>query len=611
MRRLPGMVRIIKTALTPLLLVFVMSLGAVAATPAVLSTPDAPTVEPAGNPGEIRISWDRIPGAQYYTVGWVDWTEAKPVLDAGGDWLSLFHYATVSGDVTGYTVKGLEGGDDYYGIMRATDAEDRFGGGYSPWSEWSSRPVQPVGRPGLTPPQGRYLGVGETIVSESGGFSFTLTNASTPSRVLLGCPDAPCQLASPSQGRRYVRVCGVFRHSSDGESALALGQDTVMNSDAGIGLSIKTTHGNIRAQTVRTGCETWEIPETAQTAIYTVNVVSFYSQIGSALRHEPVLGTYRIDLTGPSAKPTITFGDLNWSSAMVQTRIAQYIVEKGYGHPTDVHFGATSSLFDGLRGGDIDILMELWLPNQEEAWSAGLESGHVYSPGESLGKDWQSAFVIPAYVQEQYPDLDSVEDLKDPRYRELFATAETGGRARLVSCVAGWACEAVNAAQVAGYGLSDHVEIINPGDGSALNADLYGAYERREPWLGYQWGANDPALLLDLVRLEEPPYSDECWATTRACAYEDATILIAANQDLSESRPDVDEMLRNWDFPIDPVYRGIARWQGANPDADLDATALWWLKNHAGVWGQWVTDDAAGGIQAALASNERAAGWPD
>ena len=39
MRRLPGMVRIIKTALTPLLLVFVMSLGAVAATPAVLSTP--------------------------------------------------------------------------------------------------------------------------------------------------------------------------------------------------------------------------------------------------------------------------------------------------------------------------------------------------------------------------------------------------------------------------------------------------------------------------------------------------------------------------------------------------------------------------------------------
>lgn len=320
---------------------------------------------------------------------------------------------------------------------------------------------------------------------------------------------------------------------------------------------------------------------------------------------------FNIPIPTAAARRAIVFGDLNWSSAMVQTRIAQYIVEKGYGHPTDVHFGATSSLFDGLRGGDIDILMELWLPNQEEAWSAGLESGHVYSLGESLGKDWQSAFVIPAYVQEQYPDLDSVEDLKDPRYRELFATAETGGRARLVSCVAGWACEAVNAAQVAGYGLSDHVEIINPGDGSALNADLYGAYERREPWLGYQWGANDPALLLDLVRLEEPPYSDECWATTRACAYEDATILIAANQDLSESRPDVDEMLRNWDFPIDPVYRGIARWQGANPDADVDATALWWLKNHAGVWGQWVTDDAAGGIQAALASNERAAGWPD
>ena len=41
-------------------------------------------------------------------------------------------------------------------------------------------------------------------------------------------------------------------------------------------------------------------------------------------------------------------------------------------------------------------------------------------------------------------------------------------------------------------------------DGAALNADLYGAYEKGEPWLGYQWGTNDPALLLDLVQLEEP-----------------------------------------------------------------------------------------------------------
>ena len=161
-------------------------------------------------------------------------------------------------------------------------------------------------------------------------------------------------------------------------------------------------------------------------------------------------------------KATITFGDLNWASALLQNRIAQYIVEHGYGYPTDVKFGATLPLFEGLQRGDTDVTMEIWLPNQDEAWDKARSEGAVLSVGQSLGSDWQSAFVIPAYLQEQYPDLDSVDDLKDQQYKDLFTTAETGDKARLVSCIIGWACEEVNAAQIEGYGLLDHVEIVNP-----------------------------------------------------------------------------------------------------------------------------------------------------
>ena len=309
-------------------------------------------------------------------------------------------------------------------------------------------------------------------------------------------------------------------------------------------------------------------------------------------------------------KETIIFGDLNWSSALLQNRIAQYIIEHGYGYPTDVKFGATLPLFEGLKRGDTDVTMEIWLPNQDEAWNKAREEGAVLSVGKSLGSDWQSAFVIPAYLQEQYPDLDSIDDLTDPQYKDLFKTTETGDRARLVSCVIGWACEGVNAAQVEGYGLSEHVQIVNPGDGAALNADLYGAYEREEPWLGYQWGTNDPALKLDLVRLEEPAYSDECWFTTKACAYEDATILIAVNPDLPGEAPDVVEMLRNWDFNID-IYKAVVQWQDANPDVDTKTTTLWWLNENQDIWSQWVTDQAEANIVAALAAGEEAEGWPD
>ena len=325
---------------------------------------------------------------------------------------------------------------------------------------------------------------------------------------------------------------------------------------------------------------------------------------------EQVEVTRVVEVMAPEGpKEAIIFGDLNWSSALLQNRIAQYIVEKGYGYPTEVKFGATLPLFQGLKNGDTHVTMEIWLPNQDEAWNAAREEGAVLSVGQSLGNDWQSAFVIPAYLQEQYPELDSVDDLTDPEYKNLFKTAETGDKARLVSCIIGWACETVNAAQVDGYGLGDHVHIVNPGDGAALNADLYGAYERKEPWLGYQWGTNDPALKLDLVRLEEPAYSDECWFTTKACAYEDATILIAVNPDLPGRAPDVVEMLRHWDFNIN-IYKAVVRWQGDNPDASVTDTALWWLNNNADTWSGWVTAEASEAIQAALSAGEEADGWP-
>ena len=324
-----------------------------------------------------------------------------------------------------------------------------------------------------------------------------------------------------------------------------------------------------------------------------------------------VLGVAGCGEAEPEAEPppTLVFSDLNWDSAQIQNRIAQYIVEKGYGYPTDVVFGSTLPLFQGLIRGDSHITLEIWLPNQNDAWNEAIANGEVVSVGKSLGNDWQSGFVIPRYLQEQYPELDNVEDLKDEQFKQLFATAASGGRARLVSCVIGWACEENVAAQIEAYGLTDHVEVINPGDGSALNADLYGAYEKGEPWLGYQWGTNEPALVLDVVRLDEPAYSDECWATTKACGFEDATILIAVHPDLLTTAPEVVTMLRAWDLNID-VYKPIAQWLLDNPDAGANDAAMWWLKSNASVWGAWVTADAQEAIQAALDADETADGWP-
>ena len=302
-------------------------------------------------------------------------------------------------------------------------------------------------------------------------------------------------------------------------------------------------------------------------------------------------------MEGP--KETIVFSDLNWTSAQVQNRIAQYIVEHGFGYPTDVVLGATLPNFQGLQKGDIHVTMEIWLPNQSLGWEKALEIGDVSSVGKSLVGDWQSTFVIPKYIADENPGLKTPEDLKKPEYQELFATADSRGKARLVACVIGWSCELVNTDQIDAYGLVDYLHVINPGSQDAMFAEVYAAYEKQEPWLGYMWGTGDPGLKLDLVRLEEEPYSEECWDADKACAFDESLVLVAVHKSLLPRAPDVIGFLQEWEFSID-VYKEIFQWMDANPGSEPSEAAVWFLNNNK-IWEDWVPSDIADKVNEALA----------
>ncbi len=313
-------------------------------------------------------------------------------------------------------------------------------------------------------------------------------------------------------------------------------------------------------------------------------------------------------VTAPTDRANIIFADLNWTSAQVQNRIAQFIIEYGYGYQTAVIPGRTEDLFQKLRNGEIDVSMEVWLPLQQADWLAAQSSGEVIPVGSSMGQDWQSTFVIPAYLQEEYPGLDHVDDLKDPVYRELFANASSGGRARLLSCPVGWACLHKNEAQIAGYGLEEHLQVVKPDSQEDLFNDLFISYSQKDTWLGYMWGTADPALLLDLVQLKETPYSDECNLTHKACAFSPTTILTAVTSGLEPRAPALIHLLQQWRFNI-PEYQKVLIWMEENKASQEDG-ARYWLRNESATWKRWVTEDAAAKIEAALAADNRPHGWP-
>jgi len=299
-------------------------------------------------------------------------------------------------------------------------------------------------------------------------------------------------------------------------------------------------------------------------------------------------------------KPTVIFSDLNWDSAQVQTAIAKKIVNLGYEYPVDAVFGGTVPLFEALTRGDTNVTMEIWLPNQLEPYNEAIAQNTITRIGNSLEDNWQSTFIIPNYVAEANPGLKTPQDLKD--HMDLFVTPDSKGKARLLNCVPGWECENVNLKKIPAYGLSDVVEPVNPGSGEALAAAIRGAFEKKEPILFYYWGpttlSNDLNTMYGgYTQLEEPTYSDECWAKDSGCAYPLAEVLIVMRNDLIDQAPDLVTFFEKWDFDA-PNQLAAEGYMGES-GADFPEVADWFLQNTT-EWQGWVTADASEKILASF-----------
>lgn len=296
-------------------------------------------------------------------------------------------------------------------------------------------------------------------------------------------------------------------------------------------------------------------------------------------------------------KEPIVFAELTWDSAAHQTRIASYIVENGYGYPAEQVVSTTVSQFPAFKSGSVDVSMEVWTTNAREAFAQGVEDGDIMAVSPTLQDNWQ-AWAVPQYVKDANPGLVSVHDI--PKYKDLFATPDSNGKARFVTCPPGWQCEIINSTKIATYGLEDHVEILNPGTASGLYTDLLSAYENGRPWLGYATAPTKIVSQLDLYRLEEEPYTDECWETHQGCAYPVVDIQVVVAPSLQERAPEVVEFLSNWNMTGDEAV-ALEEWMSSNNET-VEATAIWYLKNYQERWTSMVPPEVADKVNKALAN---------
>ena len=294
-------------------------------------------------------------------------------------------------------------------------------------------------------------------------------------------------------------------------------------------------------------------------------------------------------------KPTIVFSDLTWDSVRLQNQITMFIVKHGYGYPVDAISGETQVLWDSLLDGDSLVTMEVWLPNQQEDWDAAIIDGAVISLGKSLDENWQG-WVIPTYMTKNSGlGLQDVTDIIHEDYIELFVAPdkifEIPKKAVLVTCPVDTECHDINLAKLKAYKMANDVEIIVPASLAALQDSLERAYQDERPWLGYMWGPTRLSEELDLTILREPDYNEECWATTKGCAYPTAQVFVAVHPSMLSVAPEVVEFLRKWDFTA-KRQTGTEKWMNEN-NATVEEAAIHFLNTWPGIWTAWVPEEVA------------------
>jgi ABC-type proline/glycine betaine transport system substrate-binding protein len=301
----------------------------------------------------------------------------------------------------------------------------------------------------------------------------------------------------------------------------------------------------------------------------------------------------------------IVFAGLDWNSAQLHNYIAGTILQAGFGCEfTDIP-GSTIPMVQGLVRGDIDINMEIWFNSAPDLYHESVDSGDVIDLGLNMNA-LEMSFLVPRYVIEgdadrgieaMAPDLKTVEDLK--MYAEVFKDPEEPSKGRFYNCIIGWQCELINNDKMKTYGLEEHFTNFRPGAAPALAASLAGAYEKGEAWLGYYWGPTPLLGLYEMVPLEEPAWTQECWDGDGGCAFRPSIVNVAVSKGFADEASE--EMIAFLSgYEVDQMMVSAYLAHQSSTDAEWADVAREFLMNEAGVWTAWVSDEVASRVQAAL-----------
>ncbi|NLY84253.1 MAG: ABC transporter substrate-binding protein [Acholeplasmataceae bacterium] len=299
---------------------------------------------------------------------------------------------------------------------------------------------------------------------------------------------------------------------------------------------------------------------------------------------------------------TIILSDAGWDSIKFHNSVVSFIADKGYGLKTTVVTGSTPITHTALLRGDIDVNLETWSDNIL-TYRDDLKSGAIVELGTNFDDNRQGLYV-PRYVIEGdakrgikavAPDLKTVADLK--RYSHIFVDEENPSKGRIYGAIPGWAIDEVLFKKFNYYKLNENFNYFRPGSEATMNASFVTAYEKGMPIVGYNWEPTWISGKLDLVLLEDAPYTVEGFKEGKTAA-RSVPVVIAANKKLLQKAPEFVEFLKKYRTSSALTAEALAYI--ADNKASYDDAAIHFLKKHDELLDKWLPAEKAKAVRAGI-----------
>ena len=308
----------------------------------------------------------------------------------------------------------------------------------------------------------------------------------------------------------------------------------------------------------------------------------------------------------------IKMAALTWESGQFTSALIKQILELGYDCEVTEISGSSAAQENAVIQNDLQLIAEVWV-GRSEVLQQGLDQQKVQLVGNTLQGGAQQGWYIPAYLQQQYPDLTDLDSLS--QYAHLFVTGTTTEKGRFLNCPTGWACQTFNQRLLENTGLLKDYQAVLPGTGAALDAEIASLYQQKKPILFYYWQPTGFMAKYNFVPIQFPAYREKCWnellnaRSQNRCVsgFPSSTLSVAVSQDFAKQNPEIIKFLEK--IQLTPEQLNLAILEMTEQHRSPQQQAEFFLQQHPALWSKWLSPNAAEKMQHALQPAIPAGNW--